>query len=240
MDRRDIEIDKKFADMQERIASNHKTLDDRIAATHKELDNRIATATQQTDARLRVMEHRLNHAEGLLRTGAGAASTTASSTDIRSRKVVVIGGWDEDTDATRMKEEAIDWLSRQGIQYDKLYAPAPRHRIMKRVFKDCASAWKFLDSGPQWQGHWFNIERTCEEAARRRPVLMALDAVKEMITDPTMKIQHDVNRGIIWINGKRVAARSPDDIIEWLDNDFLQVTQAKERHARLLARGRSM
>lgn len=229
----------KFTKMQTRLDQSHKELDDRITNNHRDLDTRIATAAQRADARLKVMEHRLNHAEGLLRAGGGPAALSSTGPDMRSREVVVIGGWEEDTDPTRMKEEGMCWLAENGVVYDRLYALAPRHRVMKCVFKDCTAAWAFLDAQPQWQGHWFGIERTRDESARQRPVFMAVDTTNEL-ADAAVKVQHDVNRGIVWANGVRVAVRNNDDIIEWHENVFFEVTKARERHARLLARSRSM
>lgn len=36
---------------------------------------------------------------------------------MRIRQVVAIGGRDEDTDAMRMKEEAMCWLAENGVTY---------------------------------------------------------------------------------------------------------------------------
>lgn len=127
-----------------------------------------------------------------------------------------------------------------GRARSRMYTPAPRHKLMKVILRYCAAARAFLDSQQQWAVHWFNIECMCEEAARRRPVLLALDAVKDLRADPTKNIQHGINRGTIGVNGKRVAERGEHDNDALAGQRLLRdKKQAEERHARLLARSRS-
>lgn len=83
-----------------------------------------------------------------------------------------------------------------------------------------------LDLQPQWIGHWSNIERTRHDAARRRPLVLTLDIVNELLLDPTTNIQHDVNRGIIRANGKHVAERGDHDLMNRRANDFFDAKQA--------------
>lgn len=95
-----------------------------------------------------------------------------------------------------------------------------------------------LDSQPHWVGHWLSIERTREEATRRRPCLLVLD-VKQLIPVPTKKMQHDVNRRIVLVNGTLSAEHGDHDVMMWKGR-LPWWRSSRRKGARLMARSRSM
>lgn len=85
-----------------------------------------------------------------------------------------------------------------------------------------------------------NIERARSENAKRRPILLALDALKRYMTDDQKtRLQHDLDRDIVWFSGTRIIERGPGGLLEWRQLEGLpNIDEVKAEHARLLAAAR--
>lgn len=148
-----------------------------VDAKLDQLDAGIKTVKDETKARHITLEARVTHLEDTIRSAPGPQHQ-GDELPPRSRCVVVFGSWPLDTASTVITDEIRAMLPLHHIDYKEIYTPAPRHTIGKVKFKSAVDAWRFLDNKFNWPGKWTNIERTRSDSAKRRPILLALDALK--------------------------------------------------------------